>query len=277
MNIKSQTPTIRSYGTPSIYSGTNLWTVMDISENPEVHDYHWFFNGKDSGVSANNGDFKPNYSATLFTGKDSFQKNLDLLNERINTIHKELSYWDLYKITHVITSSESFPAIISSLAVGYSAVINCDTFSYNNQVYRRGDVIVKISDSNELLIPAVNTGVFQPTSVDGNGNLIFQYTPVVNEQQVKVAGIHIASAGNTIYGQSLQLTPSATIPIPVEFLEEQIIKPVIKTFLQTDNDYEEIIIDQNDLTITYTSASTPTWNITLHDTIADNTIWIQVK
>lgn len=267
MNIKKQAPTIRSYGTPSIFAGTNLW-IYD--------DGKWFFNGQEINMSDAP---KPSSAAQLFSGKGSFQKNLDLLNARINTIHKELSYWDLYKINQTITSQEEFPAIVSALAVGQSAVINSQTFTYNGNTYHRGDVIVKISDSEELWVPAENTGVYKPTEiVHESGNtfkLKYEYTPAVNENEgtVELASTTI-SEGSNIYGQTAILN-SAHFEFAALASGNINIKPVIKFFRQEDNQYEEIVFsDIEDCNITLSSDR---WNIDLASDLVSNNLIVQVK
>ena len=281
MNIKSQAPTIRSYGTPSIFSGTNLWTVKNISEDNNNPNYHWFFNGQDTELSANEGSpYAPNYAASLFTGKGSFQKNLDLLNQRINTIHKELSYWDLYKLTHTITTPQSFPSVISGLAVGNAAVINCETFTYGNDKYHRGDVIVKISDNDEILIKALNTGVYKPISVsgeDGNYTINFEFEPAPVEGEIATApGLTIATSGNAIYGQNFifEGVEIATQTFPIEFFDDKPIKPIVKTFVLTEQNYEEIVLDYDDLMI---STAGSDWNIVAQTGRPNVKIYVQVK
>jgi len=274
MNIKSQTPTIRSYGTPSIYGGANLWFIKN---------GYWYFKNYDSEQPDKNrgpvatGDFAPDYSATLFTGKGSFQRNLDLLNERINIIHKELSYWDLYRITDSVLTEESFPAVISGLAVGNSAVINCDTFTYNNQRYHRGDVIVKINDSEEVWIKSINAGSFMPIGFSENQGL---YTLEFEYQEgegvaTTVSGLQIASVGNSIYGYSYEKDNLGTEQFPMEYLgtDATPIKPVVKSFILSNNGYEEIVLD-DDLIV---SSSSNDWVLNLTGKPGDKRIYIQVK
>lgn len=276
MNIKSQTPTIRSYGTPSIYSGANLWFIKN---------GYWYFKNYDSEQPDKNkgpaatGDFTPDYSATLFTGKGSFQRNLDLLNERINVIHKELSYWDLYRITDSVLTEESFPAVISGLAVGNSAVINCDTFTYNNQRYHRGDVIVKINDSEEIWIKSINAGSFKPIgfSKDNQGLYTLEFEYQEGEGvATTVSGLQIASVGNSIYGYSYEKDNLGTEQFPIEYLgtgTDTLIKPVVKSFILSDNGYEEIVLD-DDLIV---SSSSTDWVLNLAGKPSDVRIYIQVK
>lgn len=273
MNIQKSVRTIRSYGTPSVFSGVNLWTY-----NNETH--KWSFNGQE--VEMTNPPVPVN-SAQLFTGGHSFQRNLELLNNRLNTIHKELTYWDLYKITDTVMNEQSFPSIISALAVGNSAVINCDTFSYNQQQYHRGDVIVKINDTQEILIPAVNTGVYVPMSlvpVEGNSyTLKYSYTEAVKESE-KTKNLNFElSDDSAIYGNTYDFTSSSySCSFPILVKDNAVIKPVVKTFVTVNNTdvYEEIVLDE-DITV---AADSTEWSIEVESDVFENLIdhiYVQVK
>lgn len=281
MNIKKPMPSIRSYGTPSIFKGTNLWFV---GENN-----YWYFNKEDDAHKGPlaSGNFQQNLVASLYKGKDFFQKNLELLNSRINTVQKELSYWDLYKITHTVTSEQSFPSVISSLAVGESAVINCETFDYSNQRYRRGDVVVKISDSEEILVQAINTGVYKPQPIVGT------LTPGTNTYQIKYKYEEAVPDGDIVslkfpisdesstYGNTYELdSDHMHKDFQTFFFSTEPIKPVIKSFIGDGVTYEEIILNE-DLLITYaTNVSPNKWNIDIASSVFKgiiNKLYIQVK
>lgn len=277
MNIKKPIPSIRSYGTPSIFKGTNLWFVQN---------GYWYFNNLDNKGPEATGNFEPNLVASLYTGKDSFQKNLELINSRINTIQKELSYWDLYRITHTVTSEQSFPSVISSLAVGESAVINCKTFDYSNQRYHRGDVVVKISDSTEVLVPAINTGVYRPTKlspIESGSNtyqIEYEYTEAVEDGDKVPLHFNISNE-SSIYGNTYELdSNNIHKDFQTFFFNTKPIKPVIKSFIGDGVTYEEIILNE-DLLITYaTNVSPNKWNIDIASSVFEGTInklYIQVK
>ena len=275
MNIKKPMPSIRSYGTPSIFKGTNLWFVQD---------GYWYFNSTANKGPAASGDFAPNLVASLYTGRDSFQKNLELINSRINTIQKELSYWDLYRITHTVTSEQSFPSVVSSLAVGEAAVINCKTFDYSNQRYHRGDVVVKISDSEEILVPAINTGVYQPTKlypIEPGSNtyqIEYEYTEAAQDGDIMTLNFEMSNE-SSIYGNTYEfVATNRSQDFNSFFFNLKPIKPVIKSFLSEGGTYEEIILNE-DLLITY-ATDTSKWEIEANaDIFGDiiNKLYIQVK
>lgn len=107
----------------------------------------------------------------LFTPANfsNFQKNLELLNDRIYAIHKQLTYWDLYKITTSVNNSSDFEAIVAALAPGEACVINTNTFTTglgdSTQSFSRGDVIVKTIDNELIYIPTINSGIYYPAKL----------------------------------------------------------------------------------------------------------------
>lgn len=291
MNIQKQFKTIRSYGTPSIFNGTNLWIPKNVNEETpnSQPDYHWFYNGLDSGISANdNGSnpFAPVNNVQLYSS-DNFQRNLELLDARINTIHKELSYWDLYKITTAVLIPTSLPAVISSLAVGESAVINCETFTYNQETYHRGDVIVKVSDTKELFIPAENTGIYKPVSPVvpylSNGSvegyqITYSYMSGQPNSTERIVDLNVPLSSDSVtYGNTYIFDiNNYSEDFSTYTFNNNPIKPVIKTFiLISDIDYEEIIID--DMSVTYNNGK---WTVSIPSTMFNENIskiYVQVK
>lgn len=274
MNIQKQVKTIRSYGTPSIFNGTNLWFV----ENGT-----WKFYGKDGQVHDGplaTGSFEPNNEAQLYSGHN-FQRNLELLNERINTIHKELSYWDLYKITTAILTPASLPAVISSLAVGESAVINCETFTYNQKTYHRGDVIVKVSDTKELFIPAENTGIYKPNphvQSTAEGYIItYEYQPGQPNSNERTIPLDVTLNQDSVtYGNTYTFNINHYSETFATYsFNNTPIKPVIKTFIKINNDYEEIVVD--DMSVVYSNGQ---WTVEVPSTTFNeiiNNLYVQVK
>ena len=270
MNIKKQSNTLRSYGTPSIFKGIQYWYTQT-NENEELH---WFYRNPDSGISydsgisAADGNFKEITSLpNLIQTARSFQENLELLNNRINTIHKELSYWDLYRITQSVDSEEVFPSVVSGLAVGNSAVINTESsFSYAGQAYHRGDVIVKINESEEILVPAQNIGVYKPSDISpvatgsSTYNITYTYTAAAKEGDT-VSATASFSNSNTYGNIGILESTASSFSFPKEFYTlgtaSSVIKPVIKLFLNQ----EEIINDYFTIEGTEVSASSFTYKI----------------
>lgn len=194
--------------------------------------------------------------------RDSFNKNLKLLNQRIFSIHKELTYWDLYKITATVSSSTEFDAVVAGLAPGEACIINTTTFSTGDTRLSRGDVIVKTINNENVLVRSVNAGIYYPYCITKSNEgstyqLNYRYSEVMPEQESSTVNVEEgqiatlaktieftnfqAAHPDTIYGkfQSLSLN-SVSFPLLYEDREtEKIIFPVIKFFLNN----EEIIGD----------------------------------
>ena len=273
MNIKRQYGSIRQYGLPSVFSGTNVLTIKDNI---------WYINNQSTGISTSTIQQQPGNELHFYVREGTetdnyiFQKNLELLNQRINAIHKELTYWDLYKLTASVENAEDLDAVFSSLSVGQSMVINCPTFTKGGVEYSRGDVIVRTTDSQEIQIKALSTGLFYPSKLERSaGNtfiLTYSYSqsapdeqnpnssetvPVGQKVSSEILPNNISFSGledfaGTIYGLLFELPNGAsggnyTIGEEFAVLHEDgdsskpYILPIIKYF---DENYEEINFDR---------------------------------
>lgn len=96
--------------------------------------------------------------------REVFQKNLELLNSKINTIHKELSYWDLYRIVSKVEKPSELESKFANLTPCQSLVISCESFTLEDEFYHMGDVIIKDVDGNAIKIDAVNSGIYYPSA-----------------------------------------------------------------------------------------------------------------
>lgn len=301
MNIKKQY-SIREYGLPSVFSGTNIlsttidgdyWVINGVNTNIKVKQAS--DPESDPGIVINNANdlafYNRRTAGTPPTGQDVdnyvFQKNLELLNSRINAIHKELTYWDLYKLTASVENAEDLDAVFSSLSVGQSMVINCPTFTKGGIEYARGDVIVRTAESQEIQIKALSTGLFYPSALTrgGGGNtFVITYTysqsapsedpdssievnvgddpikPEILPQTISFKGLQ--DQAGTIYGLLYTLSNTATgddVTIgSFDVLYENgvdehgvpqgsYILPIIKCF---DSTYEEISLDRSRVWLT---------------------------
>lgn len=115
----------------------------------------------------------------LFPGsdRDAFVKNVNLLNERVNSITKELTYWDLYNLTQAAYTDEELATKQAALAPGESLVVNFD--SSQNAEYFRGDVITRLTNGTLIHVPAATAGYYFPKQIiqpgDVTGNYILKY------------------------------------------------------------------------------------------------------
>ena len=248
MNIKKQYST-RSLGTPTVFSGQKIFFYKNNK---------WYYGDEHTPVTiTKDGDgqqLTPDDQPHLYHGggPETFNKNLELLNERINSIHKELTYWDLYKISASVNSASEFYSVFTSLAIGQSMVINCSTFYINNTAYHKGDVIVKINENQEIKIDALSTGIYYPSSLireeqSGSYILNFTYTPGQPQEGTSTDPylnysypLDPPTTSANIYGQI-----SADADVTFEAMPDTVggtdyIKPIIKIFTEDD---EEIVVN----------------------------------
>ena len=199
-----------------------------------------------------------------------------MLNSRINAIHKELTYWNLYKITTSVNTSTELDGVVSSLAPGEACIINTNTFTNQDRQYSRGDVIVKLISNEVIHIPSVNNGIYYPAKVEATSGL---YTLTYKFATASPAEGSIwpkedddateanspawtmtfkdlqASEASYIYGifrevinNAGQLVVAAgSDPDPFVFdavrMEETLVYPVIKFFYPVGTAYEEVSLE----------------------------------
>lgn len=270
MNIKQQYST-RSLGTPTVFSGQNIFQIQPAASTlPNKYDI--FLNGTriatDVDKTLINTDPKliPMESNNEQQLKDVFRKNLNLINGRLNAVHKELTYWDLYKISASVNSAEEFYSVFASLSIGQSMVINSNTFSINGVDYHRGDVIVKISEDNEIKIDSIATGIYFPqelshTEGTDTYEINYHYTsavPSAGGKEVKNNKVSTDGAPNInlkfnvessnpennsiygIYSEGVLLNNDYIVEFPAVEVDNNIVRPVVKIFTE---DNEEIFED----------------------------------
>lgn len=270
MNIKQQYST-RSLGTPTIFSGQNIFQIQPaVSTIPNKYDI--FLNetciATDIDKELINIDPKliPMESNNEQQLKDVFKKNLNLINGRLNAVHKELTYWDLYKISASVNSAEEFYSVFASLSIGQSMVINSNTFSINGVDYHRGDVIVKISEDNEIKIDSIATGIYFPqklshTEGTDTYEINYHYTsavPSISGNKVENNEVSTNRApctdlkfdvessnpeNNSIYGiysEGSLLNNDYVVEFSAVEVDNNIVRPIVKIF--TENN-EEIFED----------------------------------
>ena len=246
MNIKKQYST-RSLGTPTVFSGQKIFFYKE---------GQWYYGDENTPVTITSQGkaLVPDEQPHLYhkSGPETFQKNLELLNERINSIHKELTYWDLYKISASVNNASEFYSVFTSLAVGQSMVINCSTFYVNNIAYHKGDVIVKINENQEIKIDSLSTGIYYPsklTKEDKSNTYLLNFTYAAGEpQEGSSTGpqkeysytLSTQESNANIYGQVSRSNPFTFKAIPDTEGGQDYIKPIIKIFTE---DNEEIAVD----------------------------------
>jgi len=199
---------------------------------------------------------------TTYTAANA-KEDLEFLDKKMDFIKKELTQWDVYKISEVVKTEEEFLSKFNNLLPNTGLIIDSDSFEKNiedqNLVLSRGDIIYKNTDSSAIYIQSERGGVFYPSQLKmnaGNNNVEISYsftnlTPTGTADitpsdrtwtvtqpyaTLNFKNIGIQTSEN-IYGNILT---SDNTSFPVKKEGENIIKPVIKIFASNN---EEIYTD----------------------------------
>lgn len=208
------------------------------------------------------------------SGEASFQKKLELLENKLNKATKNLTSWDFYKISDVVYYPSEYDAKWANLLPNTGLIINSDSFNIGEFGLRRGDIVFKQDDLTPTHIKAENGGILYPSKITevtekvgdeerptGEHALHFKFTGqtptkvestsnIEDEVEVEAAKT-ITFSGLTspsitsIYGNVL--TPqdkTVSFPQKKDKDNKNVIKPFVKFFTLVDNtNYEEVYWD----------------------------------
>lgn len=196
----------------------------------------------------------------------TFGSALQQIDNKLNDIKKEITYWDVYNISSAVYNEEEFENKVANLNVNSSLVINTTsfnaTFNGENTDFHSGDIIIRLKDGSHQHIKAANAGVYVP-KLDVNGTkdqltITYEYQTTVSEGDKKEAIIKTLTGTNSkMYGYSLMIdntdenkTYNSSKPfrfkIEVDETTGIFITPIIKFF---DIKRQEIYTDEYTLAI----------------------------
>ena len=228
-----------------------------------------------------------------------FQTQIDNLNTKLNSVAKNLTYFDFYNIVDVNVNKNNFSAQVNALTPNTSLIINSEPFFLNDVYYNTGDIIFKSSNSNIVHIKAQTGGIYYPNKITFENNsysIEYKYTPTqpvtgsstdvdisIEDQAANGAAETIKFNGltthapSTIYGLWKKFTSS----FPACKKDGNVIQPYIKFYLYDKEDKitpEEICLDYS-LTCQNENTDNPTWNIKINDSNEEflTNIWMKVK
>ena len=234
---------------------------------------------------------------TKATNARDFQTQIDNLNTKLDSVAKNLTYFDFYNIVDVTVNKNNFSAQVNALTPNTSLIINSEPFFLNNVYYNTGDIIFKSSNSNIVHIKAQTGGIYYPNKITFENNsysIEYKYTstqPNTKTSTSATVGTEIKGgaaetikfngltthAPSTIYGLWQKFTTS----FPAHKKGQTIIQPYIKFYLcdgTNNTNYEEICLDYS-LTCQNENTDNPTWNIEISDSNEEflTNIWMKVK
>ena len=247
--------------------------------------------GEDASIFAN---INPNNSLypedALGT---NFYKNLELINKRIYHIHKQLTYWDLYKITTSVSSPTDFESTVAALTPGEACIINTTTFSSGQNTFHRGDVLVKTVDNEIVYVETINSGMYYPKKISYDNNtysISYFFSPAAPQDDVSSASLNEEAAfakeitftglqsveAGYIYGIFREIDNTEQTFEAIYTRDNDLICPVIKFFVKVDDQYEEI---NGTFSIIFDGSVTPKlWRVTpnfYNDILGE--VFMQVK
>ena len=117
---------------------------------------------------------------TKATNARDFQTQIDNLNTKLDSVAKNLTYFDFYNIVDVTVNKNNFSAQVNALTPNTSLIINSEPFFLNDVHYNTGDIIFKSSNSNIVHIKAQTGGIYYPNKITFENNsysIEYKYTP----------------------------------------------------------------------------------------------------
>lgn len=223
-------------------------------------------------------DNEVQYFDTYQVGDNSDIKTaLQALQEKIEAVTRQVTFWDVYNITQVLLSESDMVSKIAQLNAGEAAIVNANMIQNGSEIYYRGDVIYKMSTGDLLHIPAENKGVYQP-SIEVNGNQItvtYTYTTTPPEE---VISNPITISNQDAYLVDVNIAGTGAVSLPYTFTavthSGRVLTPVIKFYYGKNNSFEEFYPDYN----WTTNGTTITVTVDLTNfSLGDNVVIMRVR
>lgn len=97
---------------------------------------------------------------------NEFMTNIRYLEQKIIATTKKLTYWDLYRISAILTDPNAFHSTMNSLLPYSSLVANTNgNTGQKNGDYSVGDIFIKHNDGTYTKIKAERGGIFYPSQI----------------------------------------------------------------------------------------------------------------
>lgn len=192
---------------------------------------------------------------------------IEYVQGNIQLATKELTYWDMYKLSSAVERPSDFNKMVNELLPNTSLVINCNRFIWNSVEYNTGDIVIKLESGELLHILNNNAGVYIPKWDSTSKQLKYEFSNTPSNSAASIGLTDLGSTEGYIYGHSwqfrtyngnsldlIQNIPGVTIDnidnsfncsFPAIKQSGIIIKPVVKTFKMNKDGsdviwYEEI-------------------------------------
>lgn len=228
---------------------------------------------------------------------NDFQKQIDALNNKLDSVAKNLTYFDFYNISSVVTEKKNFSTQVTSLAPNSSLVVNCEPFFLNGEYYNTGDIIFKTSNSSVVHIQAQTGGIYYPKKIskdttNNSFSISYQYSssrPTNDKSSVSVDNEAEFAEEMTFTGLSTNIPSSiyglwgtyeSLKSFTVYIKDNTPIQPYIKFYFYDEESMkslEEVCIDYA-IELDETNPEDKKWVVSFSDgQINTSNIWMKVK
>lgn len=180
---------------------------------------------------------------------------LDFLQEKMSYIRKTITSWDVLNLQDTITAPENAVEKIENLLPNSSLMVAFDdanqSFNYNDQDYKTGDMFVKAFDGTIIPIKgAVEKGRYTPTELTIINNTIgisYEWN-TKNEDPKDLELTNFSLIQPTAYSIKETINPSASSKVELKYFskseeEKILIIPIIKFY------YNNELIESDKITI----------------------------
>lgn len=140
-----------------------------------------------------------------------------IIQNKIQNMGKELTAWDFLNISAEINSADECAATINNLLSNSSAIVNCDSFDYNDEAYYRGDIIYKRINGTTIHILSSIQGGYVPEITELGDNkyqIVYNYSSTTPIEQSKSFELNIKQPeGINVYNYVYTLSSGVTFPL----------------------------------------------------------------
>lgn len=177
---------------------------------------------------------------------------VEVIQNKIQNMGKELTAWDFLNISAEINSADECAATINNLLSNSAAIVNCDSFDYNDETYYRGDIIYKrINGTTIHILSSIQGGYIPEITKTGDNQfqIIYNYSSETpTETQLPPFNFEIAQPDNTnVYNYVHTSSTGVSFPLQTEYTalyydaeKTNLIDPVVRFY---DKRGEEILAD----------------------------------
>lgn len=217
------------------------------------------------------------------------QANIEALYAKMAQCTRQISYFDLYKITTIVNQASELSSQINALAPYTSLIINTPIETGDGVRYNIGDLVIKNNDGSHDIIEAQRGGIFYPQKItkvstdDKNYSydISFHYqssapspgkaeiSPTNNVWEVKnnqyfekltfqnIGSGDVGSPYNLIFENKTSFEFDASFVTDPSSKDKKVIDPIIHAYAidPTTNVWEEVYADQD---IKYTTTNDKT-------------------